>query len=121
MSAPFTASAWPTLYVYYRVARGHEAQAYEAVRAMQAAVLRRWPDTQVALWRRADEPARTTDEATWMETYALPAGLTDTVLLDALSAHQASWPPNLIGARHVERFCPLNEVPAAPAGGSPCA
>jgi len=96
-----------SLYVYYRVPTGHEAQARQAVEAMQTRLSDAHPGLRTRLMCRADgQPL--TGEQTWMEVYEHPDGVS--MACEALlNAWAGALPAGLIGARHVEVFESLHD------------
>lgn len=88
------------LFVYFRVAREHEAAAVSALRRMQA----QWAGSMHSeLLRRADDHA---DTVTLMEIYRQAGGVSAET--QQRIAHEAAscLRPWLIGERHVEVFEP---------------
>jgi hypothetical protein len=92
-----------SLYVYYRIDAASVAAAAEAVRGFQALLREAHPGLQAALLRR---PGEQDGQVTLMETYAMPAGISDALQarIDEAAACLAPW---LRGARHTEVFEPL--------------
>jgi hypothetical protein len=81
-------------FVYFRVAREHEADAVAALRAVHV----RWPALRCELLRRADERV---EHVTLMEVYATHEA--QAVAQQEASDAVAPW---LIGERHLEVFEP---------------
>jgi hypothetical protein len=94
-----------SLYVYYRVPRAQEAAARAVIEAMQATLRDVQPGLHARLMCRADTPAQAA-EATWMEVYEHPDGLSDSCRSELAQLSRA-LPAGLIGPRHTEIFCPL--------------
>jgi hypothetical protein len=106
MDDVMTASTPPrSLYVYYRVARFQWAAAREAIGGMQRRLRSEHPGLVTGLMQRADAP-EASEEATWMEVYEHPEGISPACEA-RLSALADALAPGLIGARHVEAFCPM--------------
>lgn len=105
--APVAASAGhPRLYVYYGIADADRGACVAAVRAAQAALMRRHPGLV------AEVLVKVPGQDTLMETYAWappadgagPAGAPDWTALDAeVGTCTARW---TLGARHLEVFAP---------------
>jgi hypothetical protein len=100
-----------SLYVYYRVPKNQEAAVRAAIEAMQATLRDVQPGLHARLMCRADTAAQA-DEATWMEVYEHPDGLSKQCRAQLAMLSQA-LPEGLTSARHTEIFCPL--APAAKA------
>jgi hypothetical protein len=98
------------LYVYYRVHVGQEDAARTAIDTMQANLRLLQPGLHTRLMCRADQAATDPDgvelEATWMEIYEHPDGVSracETMLMTLASA----LPVGVFGPRHVEIFAPV--------------
>ena len=93
------------LFVYYRVAADHAAQAGAAALAMQAQLQRVHPQLRMRLLRR---PEAVDGQQTWMETYATDASATpegiDAQLQAAIEAAAVALQPWIAGPRHTEVF-----------------
>jgi hypothetical protein len=96
---------WRSLYVYYRVPHGQETAARTAIETMQATLRDAQPGLLTRLMCRADEAGHA-PEATWMEVYEHPEGVSQACETQLVALAQA-LPPGLIGPRHTEIFCPL--------------
>ena len=105
------------LYVYYRSRPEDAAALGEAVRAMQRALASDWPGLLTRWLRR---PELREGSVTWMEVYALPAGLSGEALeavvaaIDAAAVRLSPWQ---VGDRKVERFLDATAAPP-PDGGA---
>lgn len=103
MSLPSGSCRGRELFVWYRVARGHERHARAAVEAMQRMLESQCPGLHARLLTRADDSAA----QTWMETYAMLGtgtnGIDDTtqIRIAAAATELRRW---LDGDRHVESF-----------------
>lgn len=100
-----------SLYVYYRVPTGQEEAARAAIETMQAMLRDVQAGLLTRLMCRADTPAEA-DEATWMEVYEHPDGVSQACEAQ-LTLLSQTLPAGLTGPRHTEIFCPL--VPGAKA------
>jgi hypothetical protein len=91
------------LFVWYRVAEAHAAEAETAVLSMQRALEAGHRGLVTGLLVRRDEPA---GAQTWMETYACAdaAGGIDANLEHSIAAHASSLDALIEGPRHVEAF-----------------
>ena len=94
-----------SLYVYYRVPQGQETAARTAIETMQATLRDVQTGLLTRLMCRADEAGKAQD-ATWMEVYEHPDGISQACETQLVALAQA-LPPGLIGPRHTEIFCPL--------------
>lgn len=94
-----------SLYVYYRVPLEQQAAVQSAVEAIQVQLQRAHPGLSARLMRRADE-AVDAEQATWMEVYEHPDGVS-IACEQSLKALMQSLPPALMGARHTEVFCQM--------------
>ncbi|PPE70642.1 DUF4936 family protein [Caldimonas thermodepolymerans] len=90
------------LFIYYRIASADAGAARPAVEAMHAALRRRHPELEAALWRR---PQEKDGVQTWMEIYAHPQGVSEALEAEIEEAAR-TLSPWLQGARHVEVFVP---------------
>lgn len=97
------ASSARALYVYYRVPKGQEAAVRAVIEAMQATLQDVQPGLHTKLMCRADAPAQA-EEATWMEVYEHPDGVSEQCQTQLASLAQA-LPTGLTGPRHTEIFC----------------
>ena len=90
------------LFIYYRIPRAMAGAALDAALALQGRLRQRHPGLTARLLRRPDE---SNDQQTWMETYALPTGVTPA--LEAEIAREALVLAGFIaGVRHTEVFVP---------------
>jgi hypothetical protein len=90
------------LFIYYRIPTAAAGTALDAALALQARLRQRHPALTARLLRRPDEA---NDLQTWMETYALPAGISPA--LEAEIADEARVLAAFIaGPRHTEVFVP---------------
>ncbi len=92
-----------SLFVYYRRDAASVVDAACAVRAFQVRLREAHPGLQAAVLRR---PGEQDGQATLMETYAMPGGISDALQarIEEAAACLAPW---LRGARHTEVFEPL--------------
>lgn len=93
------------LYVYYRVPQTATASAQAEVSALQQRLAHALPGLQARLLQRSDGPPAA--DATWMETYCHPDGLSAAALAHIVAA-TADLPTARAGERHLERFAPLS-------------
>lgn len=91
--------------MYYRVPSAHAAGARQAIALIQQRLQGEHPGLVARLMQRTDSP-KDGDEATWMEVYEHPEGVS-AVCEARLRELACTLPDGLIGARHVETFCPL--------------
>ncbi len=92
------------LFIYYRVREADAAAALAAVREMQARLRIEFPSLQARVLRRPDsENAPDNRLQTWMETYAIDAGMMDT-LREHIAAQALALRPLIDGERHTETF-----------------
>ena len=94
-----------SLFIYWRVQPGREAQAIEAVSAWQAELRVQHPDLQVRLYRKADAIS---DAVTLMETYLSSPELNTALANTIERASEVALQPWAQGLRHVERFDALS-------------
>lgn len=100
-----TATLPRSLFVYYRVPPAHVAGARQAIELIQQGLQGEHPGLITRLMQRTDS-SDGGQEATWMEVYEHPDGVS--AECEARLRELASTLPHgLIGARHVEAFCPL--------------
>ena len=91
------------LFIWYRVGPAQAAEATRRVRDMQAALVASVPGLQARLLVRAGAGA---DDATWMETYALPGrveGIGPALEAD-IEARARTFGGLFEGGRHAEVF-----------------
>jgi hypothetical protein len=98
------------LFIYWRCAVAHQAEAQAATRDMQTALCLRHPGLSAELFLRVDDSQAPAGEVTLMETYAfrrpqpgLEAGV-DPALQVEVQAAGVVLSPWLSGSRHVEVF-----------------
>jgi len=97
------------LYIYYRVPACHAEELSGSVLAMQAHLREAFPGLRASLMQRVDEAGRSGqvgDDATWMEVYEHPDGVSP-ACEQALEQAVSALPKLATGARHVEVFVPL--------------
>lgn len=100
---PSLPASSPGLFIYYRVQRGHLADAVAAVRALQARWQAQDGSLRCELLRRTDDGGT---DVTLMETYRRDAGF-DVAARDRIEDEAAAaLAPWLAGSRHVEVFEP---------------
>lgn len=106
---PTCPSTGRSLYVYYRVHAGQEAAARAAIEIMQATLRPLQSGLCTRLMRRVDEADGAVD-ATWMEVYEHPEGVSHAceAMLQTLAS---ALPDGLFGPRHVEIFSPVVGAP----------
>ena len=104
-----------SLFVYYRVPVHQQDAARRAVEAIHAQLSKAYPGLMARLMCRADEEVGA-EASTWMEVYEHPSGISQ-ACEQSLAALVAALPPDLIGSRHTEVFCPMA---ASPLGGTAC-
>ena len=88
------------LYIYYRVRAPQASAAQAAVLQMQSALRAAYP-ALVARWLR--QPDEDQGLQTWMETYAIDAGITDAMRAH-IEAQALVLRPFIDGPRHTEVF-----------------
>jgi len=103
--AALTATQLRSLFVYYRVPVANQAAAREAIKVIQQRLCNEHPGLTTRLMRRADTHQGSL-ETTWMEVYEHPSGVC-AVCEARLRDLADALPHGLIGARHVETFCPM--------------
>lgn len=103
--AALTATPPRSLFVYYRVPLANQAAARQAINVIQQRLHEEHPGLTTRLMQRADTPEGS-PEATWMEVYEHPDGVS-AVCEARLRDLADALPHGLIGARHVETFCPM--------------
>lgn len=91
--------------MYYRVPSAQVADARQAIKLIQRSLQDEHPGLVTRLMQRADSPDGG-KEATWMEVYEHPDGVS-AACEARLHELASSLPDGLIGARHVETFCPM--------------
>lgn len=90
-----------SLFIYFKLASARAPQAQQQIQAMQTRLRACHPGLTARLLARTDGGGGS--EATWMEVYEHPQGLSTAFLAD-LQAALAALPPGLIGPRHTESF-----------------
>ncbi|WP_375184854.1 DUF4936 family protein [Aquabacterium sp.] len=91
--------------MYYRVSPAQMAGGVlDRVRALQAAVTAAHPGLHAELMARTDSAPG--EDATWMEVYRHPEGVSVAVE-DTLFQLLAAWPAPLVSVRHTESFAPV--------------
>ncbi|HEX5312341.1 DUF4936 family protein [Aquabacterium sp.] len=98
-----------SLFVYYRVPVPLQDAARRAVDAIHAQLREAYPGLNARLMQRADT-ATDAQAHTWMEVYEHPSGISQ-ACEQSLAALVKALPPDLIGPRHTEVFCPMAASP----------
>ena len=98
-----------SLFVYYRVPVRQQDAARRAVDAIHAQLRKAYPGLNARLMQRADT-AVDAQAHTWMEVYEHPSGVSQ-ACEQSLAVLFEALPPDLIGPRHTEVFCPMAASP----------
>jgi hypothetical protein len=98
-----------SLYVYYRVPLQHSVHAKVLIETMQCQLRAAYPGLRAQLMSRLDH-AIDASEATWMEVYEHPQGLS-VACEQSLAMLVKGLPEGMLGSRHMEVFCPLAASP----------
>ncbi|MFT3856912.1 MAG: DUF4936 family protein [Aquabacterium sp.] len=114
--APALVDTCPTraLYVYYRVPAAQAVAARVAIDAMQSTLRQLYPGLHARLMSREDASGMVPLEATWMEVYEHPQGVSRACEL-RLETLASALPDGVIGSRHVEVFVAVAAAAPAPA------
>ncbi|HEY4069273.1 MAG TPA: DUF4936 family protein [Burkholderiaceae bacterium] len=88
------------LFIYYRVPEANAAAALAVVRGMHVQLRIEFPHLQARVLRH---PELDKGLQTWMETYAIDAGIDDT-LRARIAAQALALQPLIQGERHIEVF-----------------
>lgn len=99
-----------SLFVYYRVPVRQQDAARRAVDAIHTQLRNTYPGLTARLMYRVDEAAGG-ESSTWMEVYEHPSGISQ-ACEQSLAALVEALPPDLIGSRHAEVFCPMAASPS---------
>jgi hypothetical protein len=89
------------LFIYYRATIENASVLHAAALALQAELRARHPGLQARLLRR---PEAVNGLHTWMETYAAPSGISDSLQGEIETVAHAKLAPLTAGARHTESF-----------------